>query len=118
MQWNLNNKTAVITGGTKGIGLAIVNEFLSLGANVIVIARNENEIDEKISTWKLQGYKVQGIAADLTKYDGYDILLSQIGVPKIDVLVNNVGGNLPKRFLDYTHEDINNILNLIILEHI
>ena len=112
MQWNLKNKTAVITGGTKGIGLAIVNEFLSLGANVIVIARNENEIDEKISTWKLQGYKVQGIAADLTKYDGYDILLSQIGVPKIDVLVNNVGGNLPKRFLDYTHEDINNILNL------
>jgi len=112
VQWNLKNKTAVITGGTKGIGLAIVNEFLSLGANVIVIARNENEIDEKISTWKLQGYKVQGIAADLTKYDGYDILLSQIGVPKIDVLVNNVGGNLPKRFLDYTHEDINNILNL------
>ena len=112
MQWSLKNKTAVITGGTKGIGLAIVNEFLSLGANVIVIARHEKEIDEKISTWKLQGYNVQGIAADLTKYDGYDILLSQIGVPNIDVLVNNVGGNLPKRFLDYTHEDINNILNL------
>ena len=112
MQWSLKNKTAVITGGTKGIGLAIVNEFLSLGANVIVIARHENEIDEKISNWKLQGYNVQGIAADLTKYDGYDILLSQIGTPNIDVLVNNVGGNLPKRFLDYTHEDINNILNL------
>jgi Tropinone reductase 1 len=112
VQWSLKNKTAVITGGTKGIGLAIVNEFLSLGANVIVIARHEKEIDEKISTWKLQGYNVQGIAADLTKYDGYDILLSQIGVPNIDVLVNNVGGNLPKRFLDYTHEDINNILNL------
>lgn len=112
MKWDLKNKTAIITGGTKGIGLAIVNEFLSLGANVIVIARHEKEIDEKISTWKLQGYKVKGIAADLTKFDAYDILLSQIGVQNIDVLVNNVGGNLPKRFLDYTHEDINNILNL------
>ena len=58
MQWNLNNKTAVITGGTKGIGLAIANEFLSLGANVIVIARDEEEICEKIASWKLQGYQV------------------------------------------------------------
>jgi NAD(P)-dependent dehydrogenase (short-subunit alcohol dehydrogenase family) len=89
VQWNLNNKTAVITGGTKGIGLAIANEFLSLGANVIVIARNEEEIGEKIAAWKLQGYQVQGIAADLTQFDKYDILLDKIGANKIDVLVNN-----------------------------
>jgi len=112
VQWNLNNKTAVITGGTKGIGLAIANEFLSLGAKVIVIARDEEEIGEKIAAWKLQGYQVQGIAADLTQFDKYDILLDQFGANKIDVLVNNAGGNLPKRFLDYTQEDIQNILNL------
>lgn len=112
MNWNLENKTAIITGGTKGIGLAIVNEFLALGAHVIVIARNENELNAAVELWKMQGYEVKGISADLTKFDAYNRLMQAIGDIKIDILVNNVGGNFPKRFIDYEMQEVLSIFNL------
>lgn len=112
MNWDLKNKIALVTGGTKGIGLSIVNELLSLGAIVYVIARNENELNSKLEIWANQGYQVHGIIADLTKFDTYDKILESINVNKIDILINNVGGNYPKKFIDYSIEDVQNIFNL------
>ena len=48
MSWNLQNKKALVTGGTKGIGLAIVEEFLDLGAEVLVVARNTKSIQGRL----------------------------------------------------------------------
>ena len=66
-QWTLKGKKALITGGTKGIGLAIANELLSLGADVFIVARNENLIKRKVNAWQKKGYKAFGYAADLGK---------------------------------------------------
>ena len=115
MRWNLNHKTALITGGTKGIGEAITNELLSLGARVIVIARNENDLLESIESWKQKGYDVNGIAADITNYDSYANIVAHISDIKIDVLINNVGGNFPKKLIDYTTDEIYQIFNLNVL---
>nr|MCU0368636.1 SDR family NAD(P)-dependent oxidoreductase [Cyclobacteriaceae bacterium] len=46
--WTLQGKKALITGGTKGIGLAITREFLELGAEVLVVARNTKSIQGKL----------------------------------------------------------------------
>jgi FlaA1/EpsC-like NDP-sugar epimerase len=43
-RWNLAGKKAIVTGGTKGIGKAIVEEFVALGAEVLLVARNEAEV--------------------------------------------------------------------------
>jgi NAD(P)-dependent dehydrogenase (short-subunit alcohol dehydrogenase family) len=118
MSWDLKNKNAVITGGTKGIGWAIANNFLSLGANVTVIARNQAQLDTCIEAWKLEGYDVVGIIADLTNFEDYEKIASQINYTRVDILVNNVGGNTPKPFNAYTLQEINQVFNLNIISNI
>ena len=112
MSWNLMGKTAVVTGGSKGIGFAIVEEMLQLGCYVIVIARNENLLLEKQTNWIKKGYQVTVIAADVSNKAFNDKILSSIllNVSEIDILVNNVGGNLPKKFLEYSEEECMNII--------
>lgn len=112
MKWNLQGKLALITGGTKGIGLAIVNEFLSLGADVIIIARNQHEFNLDVEKWQQKGQQVRLVIADLTDHHHYQNLIADLGLDKIDILVNNVGGNFPKPFIDYSLEDIHQIFNL------
>lgn len=118
MSWDLKNKAAIVTGGTKGIGWSIANEFLQLGAHVIVIARNEDDITHRIAEWLSKGFNVKGIVADITDYQTYDSILSQIELPSIDILVNNVGGNFPKKFIDYTFNDMQSIFNLNLFSNI
>jgi Tropinone reductase 1 len=118
MSWNLKNKNAVITGGTKGIGWAIANNFLSLGANVTVIARNHAQLETCIEAWQLEGYTVDGIAADLTNFEDYEKIAAQIKFDQVDILVNNVGGNTPKSFNAYTLQEINHVFNLNIISNI
>lgn len=118
MNWDLKNKTAIVTGGTKGIGWSIANEFLQLGAHVIVIARSKADMTSRIAEWNSRGFNVKGIVADITAYDTYDSILNQIDLPAVDILVNNVGGNFPKRFLDYTYNDIQSIFNLNLFSNI
>ena len=118
MSWDLKNKTALITGGTRGIGFAIANEFLSLGASVIVIAKNGDHLIECLANWNEKGYLVKGIIADLTDFDQYNTYLKKIEAEKIDILVNNVGGNLPKKFIEFTGDEINSLFNLNIISNI
>jgi Tropinone reductase 1 len=118
VSWDLKNKIAVITGGTKGIGFAIANEFLSLGASLIVIARNGDQLIDCLFEWNAKGYLVKGIVGDLTDFDNYPSLLQKIDVEKIDILINNLGGNLPKKFIDFSPKEIDQVFNLNIISNI
>ena len=64
-RWNLQGKKALITGGTKGIGRAIAEEFLQLGAEVFIVARSQQSIDELVKNWQSSGFKAQGMVADM-----------------------------------------------------
>ena len=58
-RWSLKNKKSLITGATRGIGKAIVNEFLELGAEVFIVSRNQKDIDELIKDFNSVGHEAQ-----------------------------------------------------------
>ncbi|KAB1225859.1 hypothetical protein CJ030_MR1G027870 [Morella rubra] len=65
-RWSLQGKTALVTGGTKGIGHAIVEELAGLGARVHTCSRNEAELNVCLGEWEKKGFQVTGSACDVS----------------------------------------------------
>ncbi len=113
--WHLKNKKVLITGGTKGIGKAAVEEFLSLGAEVLFTARDEEAVKTMTSELlKKENIAITGLAADSTKEKDNTAIKTWIeknwGV--LDVLVNNAGTNIRKRSNDYRKDEYDTIMNV------
>ena len=107
-RWSLKDKNIVVTGGSKGIGLAIVKECSSLGANVLTCARSEKELDVVLETLKTQGFaNIEGIVADVSTEEGRSVLINACAkrFSKLDCLINNVGSNLRKPMIAYERSD-------------
>ena len=110
-RWTLTGRKALITGGTKGIGLAIAEEFLSLGAEIMIVARNAEAVKQQLENWQLQGWKAYGIAADVGTPKGRQAIIEQVNqsLGELDILVNNVGTNIRKKALEYTEQEYESI---------
>ncbi|MGC9470486.1 MAG: SDR family oxidoreductase [Bacteroidales bacterium] len=109
--WNLTGKKALITGATRGIGRAILDMFLELGAEVFPVARNPKDI--RHLTQELAGqYTVEGMAADVTIPGERETLVSMLEEKwgRLDILVNNVGMNIRKKALEYSEQEIRQIM--------
>jgi NAD(P)-dependent dehydrogenase (short-subunit alcohol dehydrogenase family) len=91
---DLSGKTALVTGSTQGIGLAIAEGLADSGARVVVNGRTPERVDEAVA--KLTG-DVTGVAVDVTTEDGAARLRREL--PDVDILVNNLGifGAAPAR---------------------
>src|SRR4030042_2361050 len=106
-KWSLKRKKAFITGGTKGIGLAIVKEFFSLGAEVIFAARTASEVHKIEQELTITNNKVKGIVADVSKPVDREIIAEEIGKKweHLDIFVNNVGKNIRKKIPEYSDNE-------------
>ncbi|XXX78406.1 SDR family oxidoreductase [Sorangium sp. So ce134] len=100
MDLRLQGKRAIVTGGSAGIGLAIVRMLAAEGAEVTVPGRSLKKVSEAVAAI---GGKVSGIEADLSTAEGATELIAQ--VPETDILVNNLGIYESKSFTDITDED-------------
>jgi Tropinone reductase 1 len=111
--WSLNGKFAVVTGGSKGIGLATVSELLRRGASVLSVARENETLVTSVRGWQKQGLPVSTVAADVSTAEGRSKVLAaandQFG--QVDILVSNVGTNIRKGIESYSSEEILHILN-------
>ncbi len=107
MRWNLANKKVLVTGGTKGIGRAVVGEFVQLGASVWFVARNEKDVQALVTEYQEQGKTVLALAGDVADRAFREQLIAAITDTwgKLDVLVNNVGTNVRKKFIEYTEAE-------------
>jgi NAD(P)-dependent dehydrogenase (short-subunit alcohol dehydrogenase family) len=99
MNLNLEGKTALVTGSTAGIGLAIATALAKEGAKVIVNGRTQKRVDEAMAA----SGATHGIAADLGTAEGAAAVIARF--PTVDILVNNVGIFEPKPFEQIPDDD-------------
>ncbi|CAG9467308.1 unnamed protein product [Pedinophyceae sp. YPF-701] len=114
-RFGLAGKTAIVTGGTKGIGHAVVEELCVLGCTVLTCARNKEDLDKCIDEWRAKGYQVLGMAVDCSDSAGRQLLLqgasTAFGDTGLDILVNNVGTNIRKPTVDYTEDEVGKVMS-------
>ena len=105
--WSLSNTTALITGASRGIGRAIAEEFLALGASVCCVARNAETLDAFIGALHQQGLSVSGIAADVGTSQGREQVVEYVhtNLKSLNVLVNNTGTNIRKKTVEYSMDE-------------
>src|ERR1017187_156821 len=98
MNLKLEDKTALVTGSTAGIGFAIALGLAREGARVIVNGRTQARVDAAIASIRQQGPKAEaeGVPLDLGTAAGCEALVRR--VPTVDILVNNLGIFEPKPF--------------------
>jgi len=109
-RWNLRNKLALVTGGTKGIGKGISEELILHGATVICTSRNitGTNHDRENPLYIQSDASLSNERVKLVEY-----IRNRFG--RLDILVNNVGTNIRKRTVEYTDEELDILLrtNLI-----
>lgn len=107
-RWTLSGKRALITGATKGIGRAISDEFIRLGAEILLVARTGSQLHEQVSQYRQTGAKADSVEADIATEDGLNKVLSVAyeKFDRLDILVNNAGINIRKSTTEYTRNDV------------
>lgn len=112
----LQGKKAIVTGGTRGIGFAVVQAFLKNGASVALFGSRQETVDKALAALKTENpdWEVIGMAPDLTDYAAVDAAFAEVekAFGRIDILVNNAGISAREPLYDYTPEAFENIMRL------
>lgn len=112
----LENKVAIVTGGSRGIGYATVEAFLKEGATVVLCASREETAAKAVAKLKEADAdaKVEGIFPNLSDYAAVKEAFGQVAgkYGSIDILVNNAGVSESTPFTDYTEETFERVMDL------
>ena len=112
----LQGKKAIVTGGTRGIGFAVVQTFLRNGASVALFGSRQETVDKALAALKAENpdWEVIGMAPDLTDYAAVDAAFAEVekAFGRIDILVNNAGISAREPLYDYTPEAFEKMMRL------
>jgi Tropinone reductase 1 len=112
-RWRLDGRRALVTGGTKGIGAAVVAELLGLGTQVTLVARAGSDVEQAVANARAAGHTAHGIAADITAAEAREAVVGYAvqAMGGIDILINNAGTNIRGASADFRPDDYAHVLN-------
>ena len=113
-KFDLTNATAVVTGGSRGIGPYIGEALAGRGARVALVARNEAELEASAARLAESGAEVVPVPADIMCAEQRRGLIEVVErrLGPVDVLVNNAGGDLQREFHNLTEDELHGVLEL------
>ncbi|KAK9290012.1 hypothetical protein L1049_008175 [Liquidambar formosana] len=112
-RWSLKGMTALVTGGSRGIGHAIVEELARSGAVVHTCSRSQRDLHERLLEWESKGLKVTGSVCDLISRTEREKLMETVSSAfdgKLNILVNNAGIAITKETIQCTAEDFSTVM--------
>ena len=114
-QFDLSGKAAIITGGSKGLGLAMAQGLASAGASVLLASRNANQANEAAEAISTEfGVKAMTFDGDVTSQDEMEAMAlaarKQLG--SVDILINSAGINIRGPIDELTLDDFNEVMNI------
>jgi NAD(P)-dependent dehydrogenase (short-subunit alcohol dehydrogenase family) len=112
--FDLNGKTALVTGGSRGLGLQIAEALGEQGAKIVLTSRKQSELDEAVVHLKQRGIDASAIAADLAQQAAIAPLVAETlqRLGHIDILVNNAGATWGAPAEDHPVEAWDKVMNL------
>lgn len=115
--FSLDDRVAVVTGGSSGIGRAIATALARAGASVVIVARKENDLSATVDGLTAQGCRAAWVSADLSTRDGVRAAAGRAAEPfgEPDILVNSAGINL-RPPMDELTEDVWDVTMAVNLE--
>ena len=108
--FNLKNKTAVVTGAGKGLGRACAIALAEAGANLVIISRTQKDLNEVSKKIRKLKSKCKSYVCDITNYNNIQKIINDI--PKIDILINNAGNNIPEHFTKVKTKDMEYLVRI------
>ncbi len=110
----LKNRVAIITGGTRGIGLETVRLFKNQNAEVILFGSKAESVEKAVTELKNSGMEVKGYYPDLNNFEEIEKTIKEIKEEygHIDILINNAGISANRKIEDTTSEDFSKIMDL------
>ena len=109
-KYNLKNKIALVTGAGKGLGKACTIALAEAGSNLIIISRTKKDLDQVAKIIKKFKVKCNSYVCDVTNYNEIKEIINK--QPRIDVLINNAGTNIPEPFLNVKKSSMETLLNV------
>lgn len=112
--FDLTGKTAIVTGSTKGIGLAIAQKLASHGANIVITSRTAVDCENIAKEIEKSGVKTLAIAADISKVADIETLFNKTieKFGKVDIVVNNSGVGVTKPAVLINEQEMDSMLDL------
>jgi len=108
--FNLKNKTAVVTGAGKGLGRACAIALAEAGANLVIISRTQKDLNEVSKKIRKLKSKCKSYVCDVTRYSEIKSVIDS--QKRIDILVNNAGTNIPEHFTKVKRKDMEYVVKI------